>query len=244
MAEREGFEPSVRYQRTHTFQACTLSRSVTSPGQGRKGRGREPGRQSFAVGVRSFRRRRTLTLSAMRSASDAAKIGRLMQGIGRLARGPGRVYLVGGASAVTIGWRLATIDADLKLDPEPEGVFEAIAALKDELDMNVELSAPDDFIPAVPRWRERSPFIVRHGQVDFFHYDFCAQALAKIERGHETDLQDVRQMLERRLVDTATLARAFDSIAPEIIRYPAIEADAFRAKVERFTRGVVDDRSG
>ena len=54
----------------------------------------------------------------MRSASDAAKINRLMQGIGRLARGPGRVYLVGGASAVTLGWRLATIDADLKLDPE------------------------------------------------------------------------------------------------------------------------------
>ena len=32
LAEREGFEPSVRYQRTHTFQACSLSRSDTSPG--------------------------------------------------------------------------------------------------------------------------------------------------------------------------------------------------------------------
>ena len=31
MAEREGFEPSVRYSRTHAFQACTFSRSVTSP---------------------------------------------------------------------------------------------------------------------------------------------------------------------------------------------------------------------
>ena len=180
----------------------------------------------------------------MRSASDAAKVGRLMEGIGRLARGPGRVYLVGGTSAVTLGWRLATIDADLKLDPEPAGVFEAIATLKVELDMNVELSAPDDFIPALPGWRERSPFIIRHGEVDFFHYDFRAQALAKIERGHATDLEDVREMLGRGLVDTATLARAFDSIAPEIIRYPAIEANAFRVKVERFTRGAVDDETG
>ena len=65
----------------------------------------------------------------MRETSDAAKIEGLMQGIGRLARGPGRVYLVGGASAVMIGWRQATVDADLKLDPEPEGVFEAIAPL-------------------------------------------------------------------------------------------------------------------
>ena len=31
LAEREGFEPSVRCQRTHTFQACSFGRSDTSP---------------------------------------------------------------------------------------------------------------------------------------------------------------------------------------------------------------------
>jgi len=43
------------------------------------------------------------------------------------ARGDGCIYLVGGASAVIIGWRDSTTDVDLKLDPEPDGVFEAIA---------------------------------------------------------------------------------------------------------------------
>ena len=180
----------------------------------------------------------------MRSATDATKIDRLMRGIGRLARGPGRVYLVGGASAVTVGWRPATVDADLKLDPEPEGVFEAIATLKDELDMNVELSAPDDFIPSVPGWRERSPFIVRYAQVDFFHYDFCAQALAKIERGHATDLDDAREMLRRGLVDAPALARNFELILADIIRYPAIDPEAFRAKVEHFIREREDEHDG
>ena len=175
----------------------------------------------------------------MRAASDATKIERLMQGIGRLAKGPGRVYLVGGASAVTIGWRPTTVDADLKLDPEPEGVFDAIAKLKGELDMNVELAAPDDFIPPLPGWKERSRFIVRQGQVDFFHYDFYAQALAKIERGHTMDLEDARQMTARGLIDVVELAHRFDAIAPDIVRYPAIDPDAFRAKVEEFTRGMV-----
>ena len=178
----------------------------------------------------------------MRTTSDAAKITRLMQGLGRLARGPGRVYLVGGASAVTLGWRAATIDADLKLDPEPEGIFEAISKLKEELDMNVELAAPDDFIPPVPGWRQRSSFIARHGQVDFFHYDFYGQALAKIERGHAMDLEDVRQMIGRGLIDKEDLVRRFDAIASDIVRYPAIEPDAFRAKVERFTGGGDDVR--
>ena len=31
LAEKAGFEPAVRYYRTHAFQACTFSHSVTSP---------------------------------------------------------------------------------------------------------------------------------------------------------------------------------------------------------------------
>ena len=180
----------------------------------------------------------------MRAASNAKKIERLMQGIGRLAKGPGRVYLVGGASAVTIGWRPTTVDVDLKLDPEPEGVFDAIAKLKAELDTNIELAAPDDFIPPVPGWKERSPFIVRHGPVDFFHYDFYAQALAKIERGHTMDLEDARRMTARGLIDVAELACRFEAIAPDIVRYPAIDPDAFRAKVESFAEGMVHGGAG
>ena len=55
----------------------------------------------------------------MRSLTDADKVMRLMRELGRGVRGPGRVYLTGGASAVLIGWRTMTVDADLKLEPEP-----------------------------------------------------------------------------------------------------------------------------
>ena len=54
-----------------------------------------------------------------RSLVDADRIVRLMDGIGRRATGPGCVYLVGGSSTAIVGWRTATVDADIKLDPEP-----------------------------------------------------------------------------------------------------------------------------
>lgn len=63
-------------------------------------------------------------------------------------------------------------------------MFEAIARANEALHMNIELAAPDDFIPPLPDWRQRSVFVARHGEIDFLQYDFCAQALAKIERGH------------------------------------------------------------
>jgi hypothetical protein len=111
-------------------------------------------------------------------------------------------------------------------------VFEAIATLKRELDINVELAAPDDFLPPLPGWESRSRFNARHGEVTFYHYDFYAQALAKIERGHAQDVKDVREMIERGLVEPIGLARALADIEAELIRYPAIDAPSLRRKLE------------
>lgn len=88
-----------------------------------------------------------------RSPAGAGKVRELMRQLGRAATSPGRIYLVGGSSAVLVGWRETTVDVDLKLDPEPGGVFGAIARAKETLNINVELAAPDDFIPELPGWQ-------------------------------------------------------------------------------------------
>ena len=165
---------------------------------------------------------------------DRAKLERFMVELGRRARGPGRVYLVGGATALWVGWREATVDVDLKLDPEPPGIFEAIAALKEDLDLNVELASPDQFLPAVPGWRERSAPVGRYGQVDFYHFDYLSQALAKLARGHDRDLTDVEAMLERGFFSTPALLAAFERIAPDLVRFPGVDADSLRQRVRAF----------
>lgn len=119
---------------------------------------------------------------------------------------------------------------DLKVDPEPRGIFEAIVKLKEELQMNIEL-APDDFMPPVPGWRDRSVFVARHGEVDFYHYDLRSQALAKIERGHDRDARDVRAMLDAKLTTPAALRESFAAIESELLRYPRIDAAVFAARV-------------
>jgi len=177
----------------------------------------------------------------MREPVDAGKVRRFFREFGRRVDGPGRVYVTGGGSAVLIGWRHSTIDLDLKFDPEPPGAFEALPRLKEELGINIELAAPDQFIPPVPGWRERSRFVERQGKVDFFHYDFLGQALSKVERGHEQDLKDVREMLARNLVTAAEMKRAFEELRRDLGRYPALDAASFQRKVGRaladFERG-------
>lgn len=157
-----------------------------------------------------------------------------MQELAAAARSPGKVYFTGGSTALLLGFRDQTIDIDLKLDPEPAGVFEAIAVLKDRLDINVELASPDDFIPASANWREHSRHITSIGPLQFFHYDLALQALSKLERGHAQDLEDVRSLLSRGHVTVEQLKSTFDEIEPKLLRYPAVDAGQFRLKLQRF----------
>jgi hypothetical protein len=39
---------------------------------------------------------------------------------------------------------------DIRLDPEPPGIFQAIAKMKKELNINIELASPQDFLPPIP----------------------------------------------------------------------------------------------
>ena len=107
--------------------------------------------------------------------------------------------LTGGATAVLLGWRVSTIDVDLKLEGGAETVLRAVPRIKEEMQINVELASPSDFIPELPGWRDRSLYITPEGRLDFYHFDLYSQALAKIQRGHVQDLEDVRQMMVRAL---------------------------------------------
>jgi hypothetical protein len=170
----------------------------------------------------------------MRSNIDPQKIEQLMKALGREASGSGRIYFTGGASALLIGWRSSTVDIDIRLDPEPPGIFQAIAKLKQELDINIELASPQDFLPALPGWQERSVFIRQHGKISFYHYDFTAQALAKLSRGYDRDTNDVQAMYDQKLFSLIELYNCFEAIEPELIRFPSINPALLRNKIEKF----------
>jgi hypothetical protein len=161
-----------------------------------------------------------------------------MTSLAEYTRLDGRVYFTGGVTALLMEWRSTTIDIDIKLVPEHDELFRALPALKESLEVNVELAAPDQFIPALPGWEERSRLICRIGTLSFFHYDFYSQALAKIERGHKRDVEDVQAMFEQRLIEPKKVLEYFEEIEEALYRYPAIDPRAFRRSVEAVVRRV------
>ena len=98
--------------------------------------------------------------------------------------------------------------------------------------MNVALVSPGDFIPLPAGWEERSLLAERGRKLGFYHFDPYAQALAKLERDHARDRDDLRALVRSGLVDSGRLRRYFEEIEPMLYRFPAIDPPAFRERVE------------
>lgn len=167
----------------------------------------------------------------MRPDATAERIRRLLGELGRHARPGDRLYLTGGASAVLVGWRASTRDVDVLLEGDEDALLRAIADLKDRMDVNIELASPIDFLPAPDNWRERAVSVGRFGALDVLHVPFSLQALAKLQRGFDQDLEDVRAMLGRGLTTKAQIASLLADVEALLYRFPAVSERRLAAAV-------------
>lgn len=146
------------------------------------------------------------------------------------------MYLTGGATAVLEGWRASTVDIDVRFEPDSDAALTRIRDLKEEIEVNVELASPLDFLPPLPAWQDRSRFRFREGNLEVFDFDPYSQALSKLERGFELDLEDVKSMVESDLVEPKRLLGLFESIEPQLFRFPTVDPAGLREAIEALSR--------
>jgi hypothetical protein len=59
--------------------------------------------------------------------------------------------VTGGATAVREGWQPSTVDVDAHFDPGSDSLLRVLPAIKEELQVNVELADPRTSSPSRPR---------------------------------------------------------------------------------------------
>ena len=163
-----------------------------------------------------------------------------------LARGAprvsGRVYLVGGGTAVWYGWRDSTVDVDLH--GNPDRIFRDIQEMKERLGVNIEFARPEDFVPPLGGSDARHVFIQKIGDVSFYHHDPYAQVFSKVVRGFDRDMRDAESFVASGMVDPDRLRALVDAIPDRAYAgYPALSRDAVVAAVEEFRVGARPPRS-
>lgn len=169
----------------------------------------------------------------MRPPIDRLRVHYFLVKLGIEFRHSGRLYLVGGTTLVYEGLREQSLDIDIHYEVEDRHEAEfshTIRRLKDELQINVEMASPGDFIPLPAGWKERAKHVGRFGLVDVFHFDLYSTALSKIERGREGDYQDVITLLRTGQIAFEDLQQALDNIMPRV------ERESLKRNPERFKR--------
>jgi hypothetical protein len=169
----------------------------------------------------------------VRAPLDSARLRTFLEELSRSARVPTRVFLTGGASQLLRGVRDSTVDIDLTFEPESDDLLRSMVALKETLDVNVEIVSPAHFVPALPGWRDRCEFALQVGKITVLHFDPYTQALSKLERGHERDMQDVAALVKAGVVAPDRLRALFAAAQSELFRYPAIDRKSLSAAVDR-----------
>lgn len=173
----------------------------------------------------------------MRNELTRERLLLLMKELARTAprRGSHRVYLVGGGTAVYLGWRRSSIDVDLYSDRDD--VFRDIQEIKERLNMNIEFARPENFVPPLRGSADRHVFIETVGSIDFYHYDPYAQLLSKVVRGFQRDIDDAREFIRSELVNPGRFRSLVEALPNSAYaKYPNLSRDGVEKAVEDFLR--------
>ncbi|MCP5464936.1 MAG: hypothetical protein H7A33_07930 [Deltaproteobacteria bacterium] len=156
-----------------------------------------------------------------------------MKSVGKVLKKPATFYLTGGATAILFGFRAGTIDIDITGDMNE--LFSHIPKLKEQLNINIELAKPTDFVPNLPDEAKRHILIDTFGKAKFLHFDPYSQAFSKIVRAHTTDITDVKSLVDKNLVDLKKLYKMVKGISDkDFAKYPRLTRPAVENAVKSF----------
>jgi hypothetical protein len=148
---------------------------------------------------------------------------------------PTDLYLLGGSALCLLGSTRETLDVDYSIEtasPETESILHKLAL---ELKLDLESVPLGDFIPLPPHAEQRHRLVGQFGRATVYIFDLYSIALSKIARGFESDLDDVKFLLDQKLIEWDVLETHFQAILP-LAKNSDIDPNEFREYFETFRK--------
>lgn len=160
---------------------------------------------------------------------DNSEVKSILQKIGDRVPPNSRLILIGGSALTLLGSPRLTIDIDfIGDDVKPNELHLLILQIARELKIHVEPVPLDRFIPLPKGSSERVIHIGTYGNLEIDVADPYSIALSKIDRGLDTDFDDIVFLIQNEYIDFRLLeqitkeaisqARQFD-LHPEILEH-------------------------
>lgn len=151
---------------------------------------------------------------------DNVEIQAVLQTIGRRVPPSSRLVLVGGSALSLLGSPRPTVDIDfIGDDLHPEPLHQLILQIAEELDIDAEPVPLDKFVPLPKGNEERTIRIGQYGNLEIFIADPYSIALSKIDRGADTDYDDLIFLVQHNHVDMDKFERVIQEALPHASKF-------------------------
>jgi Nucleotidyl transferase AbiEii toxin, Type IV TA system len=160
---------------------------------------------------------------------DHSEIQSILYSMGERVPPGSQLVLIGGSALTLLGSPRLTIDLDFVGDDvHPNTLHRSIIQIAKELKIHVEPVPLDHFVPLPMGSKKRNIRIGQFGNLEIYVADPYSMALSKLDRGLDTDFEDIifliresfitLDALERITRDALPHARQFD-FNPDILEH-------------------------
>lgn len=147
-------------------------------------------------------------------------IGITLQALGERVPSGSSLVLIGGSALALLGSPRLTIDIDFVGDDKhPSELHKTIMQAAKELKVPAEPVPLERIIPLPEGHPERSIRIGQFGNLEVFIADPISIALSKIDRGYDTDLDDVVFLVQHEHVSLDELERIIQDVLARAHKY-------------------------
>ena len=139
---------------------------------------------------------------------DNKEIQSILQSIGKRVPPSSRLVLIGGSALTLLGSPRLTIDIDFVGDDvHPNKLHQSIMQIARELKIHVEPVPLERFIPLPKGSAERNIRIGQFGNLEIYVADPYSIALSKLDRGVDTDFDDIVFLIRHNFITLDELER-------------------------------------
>jgi len=128
-------------------------------------------------------------------------------------------WVLQGSALILLGSPRETIDVDYSVDASSRELEIVLKKLSNELHLDLERVPLEEFIPLPAQAAKRHRLIGRYGKVDVYVFDPHSIALSKLDRGFDTDIDDVVFLVRRGLVPLAQLEQIVKEALPRAAEF-------------------------
>ncbi|MCP4428468.1 MAG: hypothetical protein GY803_28625 [Chloroflexi bacterium] len=148
--------------------------------------------------------------------------------VGKRCKPESTLFLLGGGALEMLGGARPTVDLDyVGNDLQPDKLQQLMIQIADEIHIELEAVPIAKFVPLPTNAHKRAILVGEFGNLTVYIFDPYTIALSKLDRGFDTDIEDILFLIQRQLITVKQLAEFVENAAshahqfdlePEVMR--------------------------